>query len=73
MFYPVFEELGFFGRHWQILHEISLRAIQFSSKSELSLGMLGHVKVPNTTTRTLHFSISFFKIPAYLSSGFLHL
>ena len=27
MFYPVFEELGFFGRHGQIVHEISLRAI----------------------------------------------
>ena len=44
MFYPVFEELGFFG-HWQILHEISLRAIYFSSKLELSSGILGRVKV----------------------------
>ena len=26
-FCPVFEELGFFGRYWQIVHEISLRAI----------------------------------------------
>ena len=45
VFCLVFEELGFLGRHWQILHEISLRAIQFSSKSELSSGVFGHVKV----------------------------
>ena len=45
VFRPFFEELGLFGRHWQILHEISLRAISFSSKSELSSGISGCVKV----------------------------
>ena len=41
VFCPVFEELGFFGLQNRILHEISLRFHQISSKSELSLGSTG--------------------------------